>query len=230
MSRSSTTTEVCARHERAAKPPPRRVLLEEFLSAPGLSQNAPARAVGMPPRGINGIVLGKRGISADIAVRLAAALGTSERFWLGLQADNDLEEARRVLGAKLAEIERIAGYCCFVLCRAVPCRGAGVLAATLNASSPRMRRSRALAIESSHSDCPHDSAAGLRECDKPGAAGYSFDFLGSVWRPASSGRPGHSASTGPAGGCAALIHPTTAGGGSNSTTAGDAVGGSKPRA
>lgn len=53
-------------------------------------------------------VLGKRGVSADTAVRLAAALGTSERFWLGLQADYDLEEAHRVLGKTVSRIERIA--------------------------------------------------------------------------------------------------------------------------
>lgn len=87
---------------------PGEILLEEFLSPLGLSQNALARAVGVPPRRINEIVLGKRGISADTAVRLAAALGTSERFWLGLQADYDLEEARRALGVKLAKIERVA--------------------------------------------------------------------------------------------------------------------------
>jgi addiction module HigA family antidote len=84
------------------------VLLEEFLLPMGISQNALARAAGVPPRRVNEIVLGKRGISADTAVRLAAALGTSERFWLGLQADYDLEEARRALGDAVARITRIA--------------------------------------------------------------------------------------------------------------------------
>jgi hypothetical protein len=56
------------------------------------------------------IVPGKRGVSADTAVRLAAALGTGERFWLGLQADCDLEEAHRAPGNKAARIERIAAY------------------------------------------------------------------------------------------------------------------------
>lgn len=87
---------------------PGEVLLEEFLLPMGISQNALARAAGVPPRRVNEIVLGKRGISADTAVRLAAALGTSERFWLGLQADYDLEEARRVLGDAVARITRIA--------------------------------------------------------------------------------------------------------------------------
>jgi addiction module HigA family antidote len=87
---------------------PGEVLLEEFLSPLGISQNALARAAGVPPRRINEIVLGKRGVTADTAVRLAAALGTSERFWLGLQADFDLEEAHRILGKKLLLLERIA--------------------------------------------------------------------------------------------------------------------------
>lgn len=87
---------------------PGEVLLEEFLEPLGISQNALARAAGVPPRRINEIVLGKRGISADTAIRLAAALGTSERFWVGLQADYDLEEARRALGKDIAHIERIA--------------------------------------------------------------------------------------------------------------------------
>lgn len=87
---------------------PGEVLLEEYLTPMGISQNALARAAGVPPRRINEIVLGKRGVTADTAVRLAAALGTSERFWLGLQADYDLEEAHRALGAVVSRIERLA--------------------------------------------------------------------------------------------------------------------------
>ncbi|MEO5622413.1 MAG: HigA family addiction module antitoxin [Dokdonella sp.] len=87
---------------------PGEVLLEEFLTPMGISQNALARAAGVPPRRINEIVLGKRGVTADSAVRLAAALGTSERFWLGLQADFDLEEAHRALGNAVRNIERLA--------------------------------------------------------------------------------------------------------------------------
>ena len=87
---------------------PGEVLLEEFLNPLGISQNALARATNVPPRRINEIVLGKRSVTADTAVRLAAALGTSARFWLGLQADHDLEEARRILGKKVERIERIA--------------------------------------------------------------------------------------------------------------------------
>lgn len=87
---------------------PGEVLLEEFLLPLGVSQNALARAARVPPRRINEIVLGKRGVTADTAVRLAAVLGTSERFWLGLQADFDLEQAHRILGKNLDFIARIA--------------------------------------------------------------------------------------------------------------------------
>jgi len=87
---------------------PGEVLLEEFLLPLNISQNALARAAGVPPRRINEIVLGKRGVTADTAVRLAAALGTSERFWLGLQADFDLEEAHRSLGKRVERIPRLA--------------------------------------------------------------------------------------------------------------------------
>ena len=87
---------------------PGEVLLEEFLVPMGISQNALARATGVPPRRINEIVLGKRSLTADTAIRLAAAFGTSERFWIGLQSDYDLEQARRTLGKAVASIERIA--------------------------------------------------------------------------------------------------------------------------
>ena len=87
---------------------PGEILLEEFLFPLGISQNALGRAMGVAPRRINEIVLGKRGISADTAVRLAVALGTSERFWLGLQADYDLEEAHRAIGKAIGRIERLA--------------------------------------------------------------------------------------------------------------------------
>jgi addiction module HigA family antidote len=87
---------------------PGEVLLEEFLTPMAISQNALARAAGVPPRRINEIVLGKRGVTVDTAVRLAVALGTSERFWLGLQADYDLEEAHRALGSAVDRIQRIA--------------------------------------------------------------------------------------------------------------------------
>ncbi len=107
--KSSTTTEPPSCPVKALPNiHPGEVLLEEFLNPLGISQNALARAAGVPPRRINEIVLGKRSVTADTAVRLAAALGTSERFWLGLQADYDLEEAHRVLGDAVKRIEKIA--------------------------------------------------------------------------------------------------------------------------
>jgi antitoxin HigA-1 len=87
---------------------PGEILLEEFLLPMNVSQNALARATGVPPRRINEIVLGKRGVTADTALRLAVAFGTSEGFWLGLQADYDLEEARKAIKGQLKGIERIA--------------------------------------------------------------------------------------------------------------------------
>ena len=62
----------------------------------------------VPPRRINEIVHGKRAISADTALRLARALGTSEQFWMGLQADYDLEQARKAAAKELKSIEHIA--------------------------------------------------------------------------------------------------------------------------
>jgi addiction module HigA family antidote len=87
---------------------PGEVLLEEFLQPLEISQNALARAIKVPPRRINEIVLGKRRITADTAVRLARALGTSERFWLGLQNDYDLEQAREELGSDATSIPLVA--------------------------------------------------------------------------------------------------------------------------
>jgi antitoxin HigA-1 len=76
---------------------PGEVLLEEFLLPMELSQNAVAREIGVPPRRINEIVLGKRGITADTAIRLARRFKTSEQFWMSLQTEYDLEEARKTL-------------------------------------------------------------------------------------------------------------------------------------
>lgn len=87
---------------------PGEILLEEFLIPMGVSQNALARAVGVPPRRINEIVLGKRGITADTALRLSRAFGNSEGFWMGLQADYDLEEARKLIDDALQQVERLA--------------------------------------------------------------------------------------------------------------------------
>jgi antitoxin HigA-1 len=80
---------------------PGEVLREEFLRPLDISQNRLAREIGVPPRRINEIVLEKRAVWADTALRLARYFGTSEGFWLGLQADYDLEKTRRELGDRL---------------------------------------------------------------------------------------------------------------------------------
>ena len=80
---------------------PGEVLREEFLIPLKLSQNRVARDISVPPRRINEIVLERRTITADTALRLARYFGTSERFWLGLQADCDLEETHHSLGDRL---------------------------------------------------------------------------------------------------------------------------------
>lgn len=87
---------------------PGEVLLEEFLKPLGISQNRLARAMGVPPRRINEIVHGQRAITADTALRLARALGTSEQFWMGLQSDYDLEAARHAVRAELKKVEILA--------------------------------------------------------------------------------------------------------------------------
>ena len=87
---------------------PGEILLEEFLHPMEISQNRLARAMGVPPRRINEIVHGKRAVTADTAIRLALALGTSEQFWMGLQADYDLEEAKKSVQKELDKIEYVA--------------------------------------------------------------------------------------------------------------------------
>lgn len=87
---------------------PGEVLLAEFLVPMALSQNALARSIGVPPRRINEIVLGKRAITADTAVRLSHYFGISEQFWMGLQTSFDLEEARKKLGPRLKRLDRAA--------------------------------------------------------------------------------------------------------------------------
>ncbi len=87
---------------------PGNVLLEEFLLPMAISQNALARSIAVPPRRINEIVLGKRAITADTALRLAHYFGTTELFWMTLQSSFDLEEARDTLGPRLRQLERAA--------------------------------------------------------------------------------------------------------------------------
>ena len=80
---------------------PGEVLLEEFLKPMELSQNRVAIEIGVHARRINEVVLGKRRITADTALRLARFFGTSPQFWMGLQSDYDLDVAEDMLGDRL---------------------------------------------------------------------------------------------------------------------------------
>jgi antitoxin HigA-1 len=87
---------------------PGEILLEEFLRPMGISQYRLAGDIGVPPRRINEIVLGKRSITADTALRLSWYFALSERFWLNLQARYDLEVKKDRLGTRLAQKVRAA--------------------------------------------------------------------------------------------------------------------------
>jgi addiction module HigA family antidote len=80
---------------------PGEILLEDYMQPLGLSQNALARAIGVPPRRINEILHGKRAVTLDTSLRLGRYFGQSHRFWLNLQTECDLRNAKRL-------IERIA--------------------------------------------------------------------------------------------------------------------------
>ena len=80
---------------------PGEVLLEEFLNPMGLSQNKLAVNIGVPARRINEIVLEKRRVTADTALRLGRFFDVSSEFWLGLQAQYDLDIASEALGDRL---------------------------------------------------------------------------------------------------------------------------------
>jgi addiction module HigA family antidote len=87
--------------EKLAPIHPGEVLLEEFLRPMKLSQNRLAIDIGVPARRINEIVLGKRRVSADTALRLGRYFEMSPQFWLGLQMDYDLDVEEDKLGARL---------------------------------------------------------------------------------------------------------------------------------
>ncbi|MDA0798066.1 MAG: HigA family addiction module antitoxin [Chloroflexi bacterium] len=93
--------------EKLAPTHPGEVLLEDFLVELGISQYRVAKDIGVPPRRINEIVHGKRAITADTALRLSRYFGTSERFWLNLQAQYELETQKDRLGARLEDEVRV---------------------------------------------------------------------------------------------------------------------------
>src|SRR6266545_5929195 len=90
------------KNKRLANITPGEILQEDFLKPMGLSQNRLALDIGVPPRRINEIVLGKRGITADTALRLARYFGMSPQFWLGLQVDYDLDVAKGKLAHRMS--------------------------------------------------------------------------------------------------------------------------------
>ena len=82
---------------------PGEVLLAEFLEPMGISQNALARAMGVPPRRINEIIHGKRAVTPDTALRLSRFFGLSDGFWINLQTRYDLDMARDRLGDRVVD-------------------------------------------------------------------------------------------------------------------------------
>jgi addiction module HigA family antidote len=83
---------------------PGEILLEDLIEGFGITQNKLAVSIFVPPRRINEIVHGKRGITADTAIRLARYFGTSEEFWMNLQSNYELRLKRRALRDKVAAI------------------------------------------------------------------------------------------------------------------------------
>ena len=104
MSSSSTTTET----DLIDPIHPGEILMEDFINGFGITQNKLAVAIGVPPRRINEIVHGKRGITAATAIRLARYFGTSEELWMNLQSSYELRLERRALRDKVAAITPLA--------------------------------------------------------------------------------------------------------------------------
>jgi addiction module HigA family antidote len=75
---------------------PGEILLEDYMKPMGLSQNALARALDVPPRRVNEIIHGKRAITLDTSLRLARYFGQSPRFWLNIQNERDLRNAQKL--------------------------------------------------------------------------------------------------------------------------------------
>jgi addiction module HigA family antidote len=82
------------------------ILLEDWLKPMGISQYALARAIDVPPRRVNEIVKGLRGITVDTALRLGAFFGTDAQSWVNLQSHYDTEVAREAMASTIARIKR----------------------------------------------------------------------------------------------------------------------------
>ena len=100
MSSSSTATDT----DQIDPIHPGEVIMEDFIEEFGITQNKLATTIGVPPRRINEIVHGKRGITADTAVRLAKYFGTSAELWMNLQSHYELRLERRALREQLDNI------------------------------------------------------------------------------------------------------------------------------
>jgi antitoxin HigA-1 len=83
---------------------PGEILLEDYMKPLKLSQNGLARAIGVPPRRINEIIHGKRAITLDTSLRLGRYFGQSPRFWLNVQTDCDLRNARALVARVRREV------------------------------------------------------------------------------------------------------------------------------
>lgn len=107
-SKSLTTTRPPASRAKRLDPiPPGEILREEFLRPLGVSINALARDIAVPPKRISAIVNGKRAISADTALRLGKYFGVSPEIWLDLQSDYDLRVARRTVWKRIEPRVRV---------------------------------------------------------------------------------------------------------------------------
>ncbi|HEY0966269.1 MAG TPA: HigA family addiction module antitoxin [Opitutaceae bacterium] len=90
---------------------PGEILLEDYLKPMGISQNAMARAIGVPPRAVNEIVLGKRAITPSMSIRFGAFFGQTPQFWHSLQVDCDfraLAKAQKKLTANIRPASELA--------------------------------------------------------------------------------------------------------------------------
>ena len=87
---------------------PGEILLEDYMKPLGLTQNGLARALGVPPRRVNEIIHGKRGITLDTSLRIGRYFGQSARFWLNVQTECDLRNAKQLMERVAREVHPMA--------------------------------------------------------------------------------------------------------------------------
>ena len=88
---------------------PGEILLEDYMKPMGLTQNALARALGVPPRRVNEIIHAKRGVTLDTSLRLGRYFGQSPRFWLNVQTECDLRNAKQLVERIAREVHPMLG-------------------------------------------------------------------------------------------------------------------------